>query len=69
MAKNRTKASAMSVHHKNFKKKFKPKLHFRIVCTTERDELHLRIQEAQVVRTMKPANNRRGKETGINFLT
>ena len=44
-------------------------MRFRIVCTTERDELRLRIEEAQVIRTMKPAINRRGEETGIDFLT
>ena len=43
-------------------------MRFRIVCTTERDELRLRIEEAQVIRTMKPAINRRGEETGIGFL-
>ena len=43
-------------------------MRFRIVCTTERDELRLSIEEAQVIRTMKPAINRRGEETGIDFL-
>ena len=43
-------------------------MRFRIVCTTERDELRLRIEEAQVIRMMKPAINRRGEETGIDFL-
>ena len=44
-------------------------MRFRIVCTTERDELRLRLKEAQVIRTMKPAINRRREETGIDFLT
>ena len=43
-------------------------MRFRIVCTTESDELRLRIEEAQVIRAMKPAINRRGEETGIDFL-
>ena len=43
-------------------------MRFRIVCTTERDELRLRIEEAQVIPMMKPAINRRGEETGIYFL-
>ena len=67
-AKNKTKASAMGVHYKTCHKKSKPKMRFRIVCTTERDELRLRIEEAQVIRMMKPAINRRGEETGIDFL-
>ena len=60
----------MGVHYKNAHKNLKssPKMRFRIVCTTERDELRLRIEEAQVIRTMKPAINRRGEETGIDFL-
>ena len=67
-AKKKTKASAMGVHYKTYHKKSKPNMRFRIVCTTERDELQLRIEEAQVIRTMKPAINRRGEETGIDFL-
>ena len=67
-AKNKTTASAMGVHYKTCHKKSKPKMRFRIVCTTERDELRLRIEEAQVIRTMKPAINRRGEETGIDFF-
>ena len=43
-------------------------MRFRIVCTTERNELRLRIEEAQVIPMMKPAINRRGEETGIYFL-
>ena len=42
-------------------------MRFRIVCTTEREEVRLRIEEAQVIRTMKPAISRRGEETGIHF--
>ena len=46
------------------------KMPFRIVCTTEleRDELRLRIGEAQVIRAMKPVIYRRLEETGIDFL-
>ena len=67
-AKNKTKASAMGKHCKTCHKKSKPKMRFWIVCTTERDELRLRIEEAQVIRTMKPAINWHGEETGIDFL-
>ena len=67
-AKKKTKTSAMGVHYKTCHKKSKPKMSFRIVCTTERDELRLRIEEAQVIHTMKPAINRRGEETAIDFL-
>ena len=46
-----------------------PKLRFRIVCATEKDELRLRIEEALAIRSRKPTLNRRGEETGIDFLT
>ena len=31
-------------------------------------KIRLRIEEAQIIRMMKPAINRRGEETGIDFL-
>ena len=70
-AKNQTKASAMGVHYKNAYKNLKsnPKLRFRIVCATEKNELRWRIEEALAIRTRKPTLNRRGEETGIDFLT
>ena len=68
-AKNQPKASAMSVHYKNTHKKSSPKLRLRIVCATEKDELRLRIGVALAIRSRKPTLNRRGEETGIDFLT
>ena len=70
-AKTQTKASAMGVHYKNAHKNLKssPKLCFRIVCATEKDELRLRIEEELAIRSRKPTLNRRGEETGIDFLT
>ena len=61
----------MGVHYKNAHKNLKssPKLRFTIVCATEKDELRLRIEEALAIRSRKPTLNRRGEETGIDFLT
>ena len=44
-------------------------MRFGIVCTTEREDVRLRIDEAQVIRKKKPAITRRVEETGIDFLT
>ena len=67
-AKNQTKPSATGVYYKNAHKKSSPKLRFRIVCATEKDELRLRIEEALAIRSTKPTLSRRGEETGIDFL-
>ena len=40
-----------------------------ILNRTEKDELRLRIEEALAIRSRKPTLNRRGEETGIDFLT
>ena len=52
-----TKASAMGVHYKNAHKNVKssPKLRFRIVCATEKDELRLRIEEALAIQRLQKA--------------
>ena len=47
-AKNKTKASAMGCTIRPDTRNPSQKMHFKIVCTTERDELQLRIEEAQV---------------------
>ena len=38
------------------------------MCAPQRDELRLRIEETQLIRTMKPAIDQRGEGTGIDFL-
>ena len=61
----------MGVHYENAHKnlKFSPNLRFSIVCATEKDELRLRIDKALAIRSRKPTLNRRGEETGIDFVT
>ena len=70
-AKKQTTASAMGVHYKSAHKNLKasPKLRFRTICTTQKDELRLRIEEALAIRSRKPTLNRCCEETGIDFLT
>ena len=56
----------MGVHSKKTHKKSSPKLLFQTLCTPEKDELRLRIEEALAIRSRKPALNRRGEETGVD---
>ena len=65
--KKRSRTSAVGEHYERHHRTGDPKLRFRIVYTTGKDELRLRIVEAITIRDKKPTMNRRGEETGIDL--
>ena len=50
------------------RKRDEPRLLFRIIRRTKKDELRLRIEEALMIKELAPTINRR-EETGLDFLT
>ena len=68
-ARKHSRASAVGEHYEKCHSEEEPQLQFRIVRATAKDELRLRIEEAMAIRTANPTMNRRGKDTGLDFLT
>ena len=67
-ARNKSRTSAIGEHYGMHHPTSEPRLQFRIIRRTEKDELRLRIEEAMAIREAAPSLNRRKEETGIDFL-
>ena len=64
-----SRTSAIGEHYQLHHPTDEPRLLFRIIRRTKKDELRLRIEEALMIKELAPTINRRGEETGLDFLT
>ena len=64
-----SRTSAIGEHYQLHHPTDEPRLLFRIIRRTKKDELRLRIEEALMIKELAPTINRRCEETGLDFLT